>query len=321
LRHCTFAGRATKGVFFAAGVSLLLGVNPASAKELKSIGVSVGSLNYPFFGSIAKGAEFEARKINPNVRITAVEHYWDPATQNAQIDAFIAAGVDLIVLSPSDPNAIEPAIDRAHKGGVPVVAADSRTAGADVTIETNNVQAGAVACEYLVEKMGGKGAVLILSFGPTRTSASDRAKGCSDVVAKHPDVKILPQDEDTLGTRDGGFAVGVALLGRFPQVDGVFALSDFSALGMAAAAKKLNRVNFPITAVDGTPEAVQALKDPNTPQFVGTASQDPFLMGRLAVQTGVKILGGKKPDRDLVEMDSKMVTRDNVNEYKGWTSN
>ena len=90
---------------------------------------------------------------------------------------------------------------------------------------------------------------------------------------------------------------------------------------VATAAKRANRLNFPITAVDGTPEAVQALKDPKTPQFVGTASQDPFLMGRIAVQAGVKILGGQKPERDLVQMDSKMVTRDNVDEYKGWTSN
>jgi ribose transport system substrate-binding protein len=245
-------------VLFAAGASVLLCVNPASAKELKSVGVSIANLNYPFFASIAKGAEFEAR----NVKITTVEHNFDPPTQNAQIDALIAAGVDLIVLNPSDTNAIEPAIDRAHKAGIPVVAADSRTAGADVTVETNNVQAGAVACEYVVEKMGGKGAMLILSFVATRTSASDRAKGCSDVVAKHPGVKILPQEEDTLGSRDGGFSVGVALLARFPQIDGVFALNDYSALGMAAAAKKLNRVNFPITGVDGTPEAVQALKDP-----------------------------------------------------------
>ena len=100
-----------------------------------------------------------------------------------------------------------------------------------------------------------------------------------------------------------------------------FAVNDDSGLGMADAARKANRLNFPITAVDGTPEAVQALKDPNTPQFVGTASQDPFLMGRMAVQAGIKILGGQKPDHDLVRMDTKMVTRENVNEYKGWTSN
>jgi len=319
VRHYIPAGGVTRRLAFAAGVSLLLGADAASAKELKSIGVSVGFLTFPFFGSIAIGAEFEARKINPNVKVTAVEHYQDPATQSAQIDAFIAAGVDLIVLSPSDPSAIEAAIDRAHKAGVPVVAADSRTAGADVTVATNNVQAGSIACEYLVDKMGGKGAMLILSFAVPSTGA-DRAKGCSDVVAKRPDVRILPQNEDTIGSREGGFSVGAALLGRFPQVDGVFALNDYSALGMAAAAKKANRANFPIVAVDGTPDAVQALKDPNLPQFVGTASQDPFLMGRIAVQAGTKILDGQKPDRDVLQMDSKMVTRENVNEYKGWTS-
>ncbi len=44
-------------------------------------------------------------------------------------------------------------------------------------------------------------------------------------------------------------------------------------------------------------------------------------MGRMAVQEGVKILNGQKPDHDLVQMDTTMVTRDNVKDYKGWTSN
>ena len=63
----------------------------------------------------------------------------------------------------------------------------------------------------------------------------------------------------------------MTLLGRFPQIDGVFAINDLSASGIAAAATKLNRVNFP-TAVDGTPDAVQALKDPNLPRLVGRST-------------------------------------------------
>ena len=43
-------------------------------------------------------------------------------------------------------------------------------------------------------------------------------------------------------------------------------------------------------------------------------------MARLAVQQGVKLLNGKKPAKDVLLMDSKLVTRDNVNDYKGWTS-
>ena len=55
-----------------AGAAMLLGVNFASAKELKSIGISLGSMGNPFFVALSKGAEDEAKKINPNVKVTTV---------------------------------------------------------------------------------------------------------------------------------------------------------------------------------------------------------------------------------------------------------
>ena len=61
-------------------------------------------------------------------------------------------------------------------------------------------------------------------------------------------------------------------------------------------------------------------KDPKSEQFVASASQDPFMMARLAVQEGVELLNGKKPAKDPLLMDSKLITRDNVGDYKGWTS-
>jgi len=302
-----------------AGAALALSVNVASAKELKSIGISLGSLGNPFFIALKNGAEFEAKKINPDVKITTLGYDYDLGKQNTQIDNFIAAGVDLILLNPGDPKAIEPAIRRAQKAGIPVVAVDTHALGADATVETNNLQAGTIACEYLIEKMGGKGDILIVN-GPQVSSVIDRVKGCDEVVAKHPGVKILSQDQDAKGSRDGGLSVGQSLLTRFAKVDGVFAINDPEAIGVELAAKQLKRTSFPITAVDGAPDAEAALKDPNGLQFVASASQDPFLMARLAVQAGVKILGGGKPDQEVQLMDSKLVTRDNVADYKGWTA-
>jgi ribose transport system substrate-binding protein len=302
-----------------AGAALALSVNVASAKELKSIGISLGSLGNPFFIALKNGAEFEAKKINPDVKITTLGYDYDLGKQNTQIDNFIAAGVDLILLNPGDPKAIEPAIRRAQKAGIPVVAVDTHALGADATVETNNLQAGTIACEYLIEKIGGKGDILIVN-GPQVSSVIDRVKGCDDVVAKHPGVKILSQDQDAKGSRDGGLSVGQSLLTRFSKVDGVFAINDPEAIGVELAAKQLKRTSFPITAVDGAPDAEAALKDPNGTQFVASASQDPFLMARLAVQAGVKILGGGKPDQEVQLMDSKLVTRDNVADYKGWTA-
>jgi ribose transport system substrate-binding protein len=302
-----------------AGAALALSVSAASAKELKAIGISLGSMGNPFFVALAKGAEFEAKKTNPNVKITAVGYDYDLGKQNTQIDNFIAAGVDLILLNPGDPNAIEPAIRRAQAAGIIVVAVDTAAKGANATVTTNNVQAGEIACQYLAEKIGGKGDVVIVN-GPQVSSVIERVKGCKDVLAKSPGIKILSSDQDAKGSRDGGLAVMQSLLTRFPKIDGVFAINDPTGIGVELAAKQLHRTNFPITAVDGAPDAETQLKDPNSPQFVASASQDPFLMARLAVQEGVGLLNGKKPDKNPMLMDSKLVTRENVAQYQGWTS-
>src|ERR1700759_2102858 len=173
-----------------ASAALMVGAHVASAKELKSIGISLGSMGNPFFVALAKGAEFEAKKTNPNVRVTAVGFDYDLGKQNTQIDNFTAAGVDMTLLNPGDPKAIEPAIRRAQAAGIIVVAVDTAAKGANATVETNNTQAGTIACAYLIEKMGGKGNMIILN-GPQVSSVIERVNGCKEVIGKNSGVKLL----------------------------------------------------------------------------------------------------------------------------------
>jgi ribose transport system substrate-binding protein len=302
-----------------ASAAICIGASAASARELKAIGISLGSMGNPFFVALSKGAEFEAKKTNPNVKVTAVGFDYDLGKQNTQIDNFIAAGVDLILLNPGDPNAIEPAIRRARASGIVVVAVDTAAKGADATVETNNTQAGTIACDLLIDKMGGKGDLVILN-GPQVSSVVERVKGCKEVIAKHPTIKLLSSDQDAKGSREGGLATMQSLLTRFTSIDGVFAINDPTAIGAVLAAKQMHRTNFPVTSVDGAPDAETALKDPGSTQFIASASQDPFMMARLAVQEGVDLLNNKKPETNPLLMDSKLVTRENVADYKGWTS-
>ena len=132
----------------------------ASAKELKSVGLTLGTLGNPFFVAVAKGAEAKAKEINPNVKVTATSADYDLNKQFSQMDNFIAAGVDLILLNAADPRAILPAVKRAQQAGIVVVAVDV-AAGRDATVQTNNTQAGQLAREHLAEKIGGKGNVII----------------------------------------------------------------------------------------------------------------------------------------------------------------
>jgi ribose transport system substrate-binding protein len=196
---------------------------------------------------------------------------------------------------------------------------DTAAKGADLTVTTNNVQAGEIACQYIVDKLGGKGDVIIQN-GPQVSAVVDRVNGCKSVFAKAPGIKVLSSDQDGKASREGGLTVMQGHLTRFPKIDAVFAINDPQAIGTDLAAKQLNRSGIVITAVDGAPDIEASLKDPNSPQIQASASQDPYAMAQLAVRLGVDALNGKKPAQTVTLMESKLVTRDNVKDYKGWSS-
>jgi ribose transport system substrate-binding protein len=308
-----------KSLLSGVAMAFVLAAAPAWPKDLKSIGISLGSMGNPFFVALSKGAEFEAKKTNPNVKVTTVGFEYDLGKQVTQIDNFIASGVDLILLNPGDPKAIGPAIKKAQAAGIIVVAVDTAAEGADATVTTNNVQAGEIACQYIVDKLGGKGQVVIEN-GPQVSAVIDRVVGCKNAFGKAPGLKVLSSDQDGKGSREGGLTVAQGYLTRFPKIDAIFAINDPQAIGTDLAAKQQNRTGIIITSVDGAPDIEAALKDPNSPQIQASASQDPFFMARRAVQLGVGILNGQKPANPVELLPSKLVTRDNVGQYVGWTS-
>ena len=307
-----------KKLLIASAIALAIAA-PASAKDLNKIGISLGTMSNPFFVALAKGAEAEAKKTNPNVEVMAFGYDYDMAKQFSQIDNFISAGVDLILLNPADPKAIGPAIKRAQDAGVVVVAVDTFAEGADAVVTTNNVQAGEIACQYIVDKLNGEGNVIIQN-GPQVSAVIDRVAGCEKAFAAAPGIKILSDDQDGKGSREGGLNVMQSHLTRFSDINAVFAINDPQAIGADLAAKQQGRNGIIITAVDGAPDIEAALKDPNSPMIEASASQNPYQMAARAVELGVEILNGTKPAQPLELMDSKLVTRDNIGDYVGWAS-
>lgn len=301
-----------------AGAAMACLSGAASAKELKSIGVTVGSLGNPFFGAISKGITDAAKQVNPQAKVTLASADYDLNKQFTQMDNFIAAGVDMILVNAADPRAIAPAVKRAQAAGIVVIGVDVAAAGADATVQTDNVKAGEIACQYLADKIDHKGNVVIEN-GPQVSSVIDRVNGCKKVLAAYPDIKLLSFDQDGKGDRNGGLNVMQGYLTRFPSLQGVFAINDPQAIGSDLAAKQLNRTGIVITSVDGAPDIVGALKGET--QIQASASQDPYTMGKMAVQAGVEIMNGKKPENPMVLMAPKLVTRDNVGSYGGWTQN
>lgn len=303
----------------AALVALACSGTALAEKELKAVGVTLGNLGNPFFVTIARGAEQKAKEIGgDDVKVTAVSADYDLGKQVNQMDNFISAGVDMILLNAAHPEGILPAVMNAKNAGIVVVAVDVAAEGADVTITSNNYQAGEKACQYIVDKLGGKGNIVIIN-GPPVSAVIERVDGCKESLSKAPDIKILSDNQDAKGSREGGLDVMTNLLTANDNIDAVFAINDPSAIGADLAAKQAQRTDLFITSVDGAPDAVQALKDPES-LVLATAAQDPLQMATKGVEIGYEIMNGKAPDEALILIPVELITRDNVDTYQGWTA-
>lgn len=290
---------------------------PAQQRQLKKVGVTLGSLGNPYFVALARGAEAAAQQVNPQAKVTVLSADYDLNKQFTHIDSFIVAKVDLILINAADARAIEPAVRKARKAGIVVVAVDVAAAGADATVQTDNTQAGELACGYIAEQLKGRGNVIIQN-GPPVSAVLDRVKGCKTVLARHPQIRILSDDQDAKGSREGGLNVMQLYLTRFPKVDAVFTINDPQAVGADLAARQLNRRGILIASVDGAPDIEAALKADTLVQ--ASASQDPWAIARTAVQLGVDMMNGQRPANPTVLLPSTLVTRANVGQYKGWAT-
>ena len=301
----------------ASAMTLALAATPVLAKDLNSIGITLGSLGNPFFVALVAGAEAKAKEINPNVTVNTASADYDLNKQFTQIDNFIASGVDMILLNAADAKAIAPAVKRAQAAGIVVVAVDVAAAGADATVQTDNVQAGEIACQYIVEKLDGKGDVIIQNSNQV-SSIIDRVNGCKAVFAKNPGITVLSDDQNGKGDREGGMNVMQGHLTRFPHIDAVFTINDPQAIGSDLAAKQMGRSEFFITSVDGAPDIETALKGNTLVQ--ASASQDPYKIAQTGVEIGYDIMNGKKPAEPMILLPSELITRDNIADYKGWSA-
>ncbi len=303
-------------VLIASMFMVAMGSASAAGKELKAVGLTVGDMANPFFVAMGKGTEEAAKKINPNVKVTALSTKYDLNTQVGQIENFIANKVDLILVNAVDKDAIAPVLKKAHDAGVVVVAVDVGATGADYTVMSDNVAAGANACEYIAKKLNGKGNVVIVN-GPPVTSVIDRVVGCKQVFAKNPGIKVLSDNQDAKGSRDGGMSVMQDLLTANPKIDAVFAINDPTAIGAALAIKQAKRAGIFLTAVDGAPDAVVELKDPAS-LLEGSAAQNPYQMASDGVKIGYEIMNGKKPASNVTLLPVPLITKANIKDYAGW---
>ena len=193
----------------------------------------------------------------------------DVAKQSNQVKDFITRGVAAIVLTPCDSRGIGPAIQEANKAGIPVFTADiaciAENAKVVTHVATDNYTGGRQACIAMVEALNGQGKVGILDF-PQVESVMLRTKGFRDELEEQKTknnvtieiVSVLPGD----GAKDKSFKSTQDLLQAHPDIRGIFAINDPSALGAYAALENAGKTEqIKIVGFDGQNDGKIAIRD------------------------------------------------------------
>jgi ribose transport system substrate-binding protein len=281
--------------------------------KVDKVGLMLQDISNPFFASMQKSMEQAAD--DQGFDLNVQDGRQDLGTQNDQIDTFIQQGMDLILLNAVDSSGIASAVARAKAAGITVVAVDVDAEGADAAVTTDNVEAGRQSCQALVDALGGTGNILVVEGTPT-TAPQDRVKGCDEVLAANTGVKVLARQAGK-NDRASGLALTTDMLTANQDVKGIFAINDPEALGADLAVQQAGRTGVTIVGVDGSPEAVTALKDPSS-NFAASAAQDPGGMALKALEVGQGIVAGNDPAERVTLLAPSLVTKDNVAEYQGW---
>ncbi|MBC8453809.1 substrate-binding domain-containing protein, partial [PVC group bacterium] len=128
-------------------------------------------------------------QMNADIRSAAAKHedidvvfkdaQNDTLKQRSQVEEFISAGVDLIIISPKETAPLTPVVAQAYKKGIPVIVLDRRVLGDQYTcfIGADNKKIGKAAGKWISEKLGGKGKVVELKGLMTSTPGQDRHTG------------------------------------------------------------------------------------------------------------------------------------------------
>jgi len=285
----------------------------ASSTEVNSVGLMVQDLGNPFFASMNNGVQAAAEAMGATY--TAQDGRQDLAVQNDQIDAFIQQGIDVLLINAVDSEGIGPAVERAQNAGITVVAVDVGAKNAQATVTTDNVEAGRLSCESLIEQIGGAGEILIVDGTPT-TSIQDRMTGCEEALAANPDVTVVGTQNGDNG-RERALTLTTDMLTAHPDVVGIFGVNDPSALGATLAAQQAGKSDIVITGVDGSPEAVKEMSSASS-MFTATSAQDPNLLGATALEMAVQLRAGDTLESDTILVPSTIVNRENLDSYEGW---
>lgn len=287
---------------------------PAASGGDEKITIGVSILFDDLWLTTLRDAMTAYAATQPGVELVMVDSKEDVATQLAQVENFVAQKVDVIVLVPANTDAADPMTKAAQDAGIPLVYVNripSNLPEGVAYVGSDSIQAGIMQAEWLAEKLGGKGNVVIMNGNLAQEAAQKRTEGEKQVFAKFPDIKIIREDTGNW-SRDQGLALMENWLASGDQIDAVASNNDEMAIGALQAidaAGKLGEIL--VGGVDASPDALQEM---DKGRLNVTVFQNAKGQGEGGIKAAIALARGEKIDQ-ITWVPFELVTPDNYKTY------
>ncbi|MHC8332669.1 sugar ABC transporter substrate-binding protein [Pseudomonas sp. LB3P25] len=306
----------TKIRFASLALSLMFASGAALA-DMK-IGVSMSQFDDTWLTYLRESMDKKAKSYPDGVQLQFEDARSDVVKQLSQVENFISQKVDAIVVNPVDTAATRKITEAAVKAGIPLVYVNRRPDDLKlpkgvVTVASNDLEAGEMQMQYLAEKMGGKGDIVILLGDLANNSTTNRTKGVKDVLAKYPNIKI-EQEQTGIWSRDKGMTLVNDWLTQGRKFDAVVSNNDEMAIGAAMALQQagVDKGSVLIAGVDGTPDGLNAIKKGS---MTVSVFQDAKGQADGSIDTAVK-MAKNEPVEQAVWVPYRLITPQNVDTFK-----
>ncbi|MGV8935893.1 MAG: substrate-binding domain-containing protein [Allorhizobium sp.] len=301
----------------AVAVGTLMAASHAFAADKKVVAVSIPAADHGWTAGVVYHAQAAAKEINaafPDVEVVVKTSPSATAQVSALEDLSASRKPDALVILPYSSEELTTPVKALKDAGTFITVVDrglSDPSIQDLYLAGDNIAVGRNTAKYMIDKLGGKGNLVVLRGIPTVID-DERIQGFNDAI-KGTELKVLDIQYANWNS-DEAFKLMQDYLAKYPQIDAVWANDDDMLLGVLEAVKESGRKDIKLAlGGNGMKEIVKKVIDGDALTPVETPY--PPAMIKTAIYMTVANLIGQAPVRGTVKLDAPLITQENAKEY------
>jgi ribose transport system substrate-binding protein len=300
----------------ASAAMLALAVGAAQAQEKITMGVSIPAADHGWTGGVVFFAMQEAKALEkqyPGLKVI-VKTSPDGAAQANTLEDLTTQGIDALVVLPHNPDGLTDPIRKVKSKGAFITVVDRalrERSIEDLYVAGNNPALGRVAADYVKEKLGGKGDIVVIRGLPIPID-EQRVNAFNEGI-KGSDIKVLDSQFGNW-SRDDAFKVMQDFLTKYPHIDAVWCQDDDMAVAVLEAIKQAKRTDIKfVVGGAGMKEMVKKVMD-GDPMIPVDVLYSPSMVA-VAMDVTAAGLESKVPVRGNYILNATLITKANAKDF------